>query len=133
MAGTIKRVLLIDDDGDDAEIFADALKELPLLTAFDHFEDSIAALEQLRQQDILQPDIIFLDVNMPVMNGWECLRKIREIAFLQQIPVIIYSTSNIHSKGLTPTAVGAADFMTKPDTFRELKSKLEDLLGRLFQ
>jgi CheY-like chemotaxis protein len=127
-----KRVLLIDDDRDDAEIFRDALKESGLSDGLDYFEDGLKALENLASKST-RPDVIFLDINMPSINGWECLRAIKNLAGLQQIPIVMYSTSNLQSEGLNAQDIGAAAFLTKPDNFRDLKVRLVHLFNELFR
>jgi CheY-like chemotaxis protein len=122
-----KRVLLIDDDTDDAEVFADVLKEIPRDFDFYHFSDGREALTRLQQTGSSHPDIIFLDINMPIVDGWECLRKIKELANLANIPIIMYSTANLVGKDLQPGDVGATAFLTKPDSFGELREKLTRL------
>ena len=126
------KVLLIDDDHDDAEIFADALRGLAIGTVFEYFVDGAKALEKLTHDNGKPPDIIFLDINMPVINGWECLRELKDRASLQQIPIIMYSTWNPEKEGIVSSDIGATAFMTKPNTLRELKATLNGLFERLF-
>ena len=128
-----KRILLIDDDKDDAELFVDALQETGTSADFDHYHNGIEALARLAEADSHRPDVIFLDINMPVVDGWECLRRIKQVALLKNIPIVMYSTSNLQEKGVSPADVGATAFLTKPDSFSELKRKLSELLGMLFQ
>lgn len=122
---------MIDDDQDDAELFAEALKELEATAIFDHFEDGVKALEGLTKNGVVYPDIIFLDINMPLLNGWDCLRELKKVASLARIPIIMFSTANIHNIGVNPSDVGAAAFLTKPDSYKELKKNLGDLLNTL--
>jgi DNA-binding response OmpR family regulator len=127
-----KRVLLIDDDRDDAEIFSDALAEAEITSELDYFDDGAKAMETLLNKATL-PDIIFLDINMPSVSGWECLREIKKLAALQHIPIVMYSTSNLQSEGISAADIGAAAFLTKPDNFRDLKNKLSNLFNDLFK
>ncbi|MES1249255.1 MAG: response regulator [Chitinophaga rupis] len=127
-----KLVLLIDDDREDAEIFAAALTESGIGTSLDYYEDGTAAMERLMGSITEVPDIIFLDINMPSINGWECLREIKKLAGLQSIPIVMYSTFNLQQEGINAKDVGAAAFFTKPDNFRELKDKLTHLFHDLF-
>lgn len=126
-----KHVLLIDDDQEDAEIFSDALTELKLDFVLDHFVDGHKALEQLNENKEAHPNVIFLDINMPAISGWECLRQIKDLAFLNHIPIVMYSTSNLEREGLDAKEMGAAAFLTKPDNFKELKIKLSGLFTEL--
>src|SRR5882757_5388141 len=112
-------VLLIDDDEDDAHFFSEALDQLPLDTAFEYCSSGEQALQKLMHKEFRFPEIIFLDLNMPVVNGWECLREIKKIAGMQQIPIIMYSTADLNKSGFSPVDVGAAAFYQKSNSFRE--------------
>lgn len=127
-----KLVLLIDDDPDDVEIFADALKDLAMATTFHYFCDGVSAIKKLSDHSIGSPDIIFIDINMPMISGWDCLRELKNIAFLQQIPIVLYSTSSPEQEGLAASDVGAAAFLTKPNTMSELKKSLDELFSSIF-
>jgi CheY-like chemotaxis protein len=123
-----KHILLIDDDIDDAEIFSDAIDELALQAEVLHFVDGKQALQTLKENKMPSPDVIFLDINMPQISGWECLRELKNVAHLGKIPVIMYSTSDFAREGVSPADIGAAAFLTKPSDFEELKTKLTSLL-----
>jgi hypothetical protein len=66
-----KHILLIEDDEDDAEIFAEALTQLSFGAILHHYDDGFKALESLEKQQEERPDIIFRDVNMPDIDGWD--------------------------------------------------------------
>ena len=125
-----KFILLIDDDQDDAEIFFDAVKELGSENSVHHFANGINALESLNLQTAPLPDIIFLDINMPLINGWACLRSIKQIAHLRNIPIVMYSTSNLTRETISAMDIGASAFLTKPSGFTDLKSELSSLFRR---
>src|ERR1700754_2246036 len=95
-------IFLIDDDQDDAELFSDALDELKMNATIVHYADGNEGLEKLKKKEIPRPNVIFLDINMPQINGWDCLRGIKDIADLQHIPIVMYSTSNFETEGITP-------------------------------
>src|ERR1700761_4786945 len=84
--------LLVDDDADDAAIFSEALSVAvsPSPTEFHTAENGLKLFEVLSKHT---PDVIFLDINMPKMGGWECLEKLKNSSEYNQIPVIMYSTS----------------------------------------
>lgn len=117
-------ILLVDDDNDDIEIFGEVIqqldKEINLLTA----HNGVEALSFL--QDIT-PDVIFLDINMPLMNGLECLQEIRKRYSSNRFKVIMYSTSKD-----TPTCNNCmllgATYLAKPDSYDVLKSSLQNVL-----
>jgi CheY-like chemotaxis protein len=125
-----KHILLIDDDQDDAELFIEALEEAGLDAVVAHFSDGNEAVNQLRGKAIPIPDIAFLDINMPQINGWDCLRELKLIAHLKKIPIVMYSTSNFDNQDLRPEDVGATAFLTKPDNFEELKIRLSTIISQ---
>jgi len=126
-----RTILLIDDDEDDAQFFADALKELSFGLTMEHCTGGQEAIDKLSYERIKAPDIIFLDLNMPALNGWDSLRAIKKIAGMQQIPIVMYSTANLEQGGLSPEDVGAAAFYQKSNSFNELKNSLAYLLRSL--
>jgi CheY-like chemotaxis protein len=123
-----QNILLADDDEDDCVLFKDALAESFRDIQIDCAKNGNQLMEMLSEDSQL-PDIIFLDVNMPLKNGFECLKEIRDNRRLRQMPVIIFSTS------VLPWAVDVAyelkaDFyVKKPDTFSKLKEVLQKILS----
>jgi CheY-like chemotaxis protein len=83
-----KKFFLIDDDPDELDIFSEALSEVDSACTCTWVDSPFTALERLQTET---PDIIFLDINMPRMDGFECLQEIRKVAKLAHIPVILYS------------------------------------------
>ena len=126
-----KHILLIDDDQDDAELFSDAVEELGMDVVIDHFVDGNEGIAKLRRDAIRRPDIVFLDINMPHINGWDCLRELKTIAQLNKIPIVMYSTSNFDNQGVKPEDVGATAFLTKPSNFEELKQRISSLFSKV--
>ncbi len=120
--------LLIDDDQDDQEIFALAAKKVgtPINCAF--ADDGSDALRKLQQDDTFTPQYIFLDLNMPGINGRQCLTELKKINRLKHTPIIIYSTSSESRDILETKQLGASGFITKPT----LVSALTDQLAQLF-
>lgn len=121
--------LLIDDDQDDHEIFALALEEcgaaMELLSAFDADE----AKAMLRSGVTPRPDYIFLDLNMPRVNGRDLLMELKLWPSLLDIPVIIYSTSSEIIDLLETQKHGAVAFIVKSSSIEELKMALESFFA----
>jgi CheY-like chemotaxis protein len=115
---------LVDDDVDDQEIFAMAVKEVDESIRCYFAEDGVKALEKLNQSDFV-PHCIFIDINMPRMNGMECLEQIKNIRRLQLVPVCMFSTSADPSIVAKTMELGAKDFIVKPANI----SVLTQLLG----
>lgn len=126
----MKNVLLIDDDPDEAMFFSQALSELNL--SIRYVGNGVETMPELLKKDGYIPDVIFLDVNMPMTNGWECLRDLKSLAEFRSIPIVMYSTADIESIGMAASDVGAAAFMRKSPTFSELKARLSGLIHTLF-
>jgi CheY-like chemotaxis protein len=113
--------LLADDDADDASLFQDALMEVDDSIDFQYAKDGQETLELLKDESSTLPDIIFLDLNMPRMDGKECLRNLKMDTELSRIPVIMYTTSS-QAKDIEETMMsGALCFITKPSNMKELK------------
>lgn len=120
------KILLVDDDEDDQEIFLTAVNKInPVLKCSVESEAKVA-LEKLETRDLM-PDVIFLDLNMPVMNGQQFLLEIKKREELKHIPVIIFSTSHHEATKILTKQLGALDFITKPDNFDTLVDVLKPL------
>ncbi|MET3874647.1 MULTISPECIES: response regulator [Chitinophaga] len=119
-------VLLIDDDIDDRMIFGEVLKELAPDIIYHEAINGEDALLKLNN-DIV-PDLIFVDLNMPRVDGKQFLAEIQQQEHLKHIPVVIYSTSSHESDKKETRELGASYFLTKPNSLRELTHILTDLL-----
>lgn len=119
-------VLLIDDDIDDRMIFGEVLKELAPDIIYHEAINGEDALMKLNND--LVPDLIFLDLNMPRVDGKQFLAEIQQQAHLKHIPVVIYSTSSHESDKKETRELGASYFLTKPNSLHELTHILTDLL-----
>jgi CheY-like chemotaxis protein len=120
-------VLLVDDDIDDQEIFLMALETITPAVTCTIAGSGHEALKKLHEAQT-QPDVIFMDLNMPLMSGEQVLKELKQHERLQQIPVIIFSTSANPATIQQTRNMGAHDFITKPNSFNELTS----LLGSIF-
>ena len=105
-----KHILFIDDDEDELKIFTEVLKETGLDYKCTWAKNGQQALSQLLY---LQPDIIFLDIHMPGMDGFECLTAIKGMQKVAEIPVVLYST-DLHAANQTKgKELGAAACISK--------------------
>ena len=112
--------LLVDDDKDDTDLFYDTVKSInPEISCY-NVENGHKALEFFSQENSILPNVIFLDINMPVMNGFECLSHIRTIEKLKDIPVIIYSTASGQNNVERAHELGAQCFYVKPHEFDKI-------------
>ena len=122
-----KKILLVDDDSDDQLFFLDAINELESTLKCDVANNGLEALDYLEKIPP-PPSLIFLDLNMPLMNGYECLAQLKKINQYKEIPVIIFTTSNNPSDKERTIEMGATMFLTKPPDFNVLKNKLHHIL-----
>ena len=123
-----RNLLLIDDDEDDQHIFMTAAAEVSDNVSCVAFYDARKALRKLESGEIT-PDVIFLDLNMPMMNGEQFLTEIKKNENLKKIPVIIFSTSSNQNTIEAVKALGASAFITKPSLYDELVDILKPLLS----
>jgi len=123
------RIFLADDDEDDRTFFEEALNEIPLNTKVSSFSDGVELMAKLLSEKPL-PDMIFLDLNMPLMDGFECLHDIRNESNFQNIPVIIYSTSFYAAEVARLQEMGATRYLKKPSSYNQLKTLLYNCINR---
>lgn len=121
-------LLLVDDDVDETELLTEGIHSVDHTIKCHVTNNGAEALNIL--QTIPAPDLIFVDINMPKMNGWEYLRHLQNHALYKEIPVIIYSTSSYQKDLEYATENGAWGFLTKPDDFEKLKAILHIVLKK---
>ncbi len=122
------KILVIDDDIDDQEIFLTALESVSTSIQCVTSGSGVDALKRLNNDEITT-DIIFLDLNMPIMTGQQFIAEIKKNDRLCNIPVIVLSTSSHQPTIDHAKSLGAAGFITKPDKFSELVRILEEILN----
>lgn len=126
-----QRILLADDDEDDCLLFEDALKEIcPEQSILTTANDGFLLMQLLTHPTPDSPDIIFLDLNMPVKNGFQCLSEIRKNEDLKAIPVVIFSTTAQKEAIDKVYRDGASLYIRKPGSFVKLKNVIERVLSR---
>lgn len=113
-------ILLTDDDEDDRFLFQEALQCVDPTIHCDTAKNGREALSFLGKLHEKLPDVIFLDINMPQLNGWEFLSLIKQNSALSFIPIIMYSTSSHTVHVEKAKDLGAWGFCTKPDAMDEL-------------
>lgn len=121
-------LLFIDDDHEDLSLFAEALRNVSTNANAHIIEDGTIALQKLDNGE-LQPDLIFLDLHMPIMTGIDFLRAVKASPKLKDIPIIVMSTSSDHSTIKEAEQLGAREYITKPNTFKEIESIFSRLLS----
>jgi PleD family two-component response regulator len=114
---------LIDDDPDDQEIFGMALEDMNQQINCTYASDGVEALRKLKDVHF-KPDYIFIDMNMPRMNGNKCLEEIKKIDRIKEVPVFMYSTSADPNSVSETKRLGAIGFIVKPTSILELTKTL---------
>jgi CheY-like chemotaxis protein len=117
----------IDDDADDQEIFGMAVAEIDPLIRCVFADDGLQALGMLQNSPLL-PSCLFIDLNMPRMNGIECLSEIKKNEKLRDIPAYMYSTSSDPKLVEECKRLGAADFIVKPSGLQALTEMLKQII-----
>ena len=125
-----KKILLIDDDIDDQLYFKDAINEISKSLECKIANNGREAIKQINVPP--PPDLIFLDLNMPVMNGYECLSFLKREDLYKNIPVVIFTTSQSVNDIEKSRKMGAELFFTKPSNFNTLCAKLDSILDMDF-
>jgi two-component system, response regulator len=121
------RILMADDDPDDCMLTRDAFAEAHLINDINFVSNGQELLDYLRHQGpyappntASRPNLILLDLNMPVKNGREALQEIKADPELRSIPVIILTTSQAEEEILRAYDLGASSFITKPVLFESM-------------
>ena len=123
-------ILLVDDDVEDQEIFLDAIKEVdPLVHCF-CAADGEDALKLLGTEAIVKPDLVFIDLNMPKLNGKQLLLELKRSDNLKDIPVIMYSTFFGKKDIEEITELGAVHYLLKATRFNDLCNALRHILSK---
>ena len=122
---SFKSVFLIDDDTDDQESFVQALDRIDCVTLYGIANNGVEAIEHLERSTVL-PYVMFMDINMPLMNGFECLTRLRTDNRFKDIPVVILSTSSDQTE--KAHRLGATAFIKKPADETKLQLQLEQLM-----
>jgi CheY-like chemotaxis protein len=120
-------ILAVDDDPEDFEFFFDAVRKIDqsiIVLKATNGEEALALLEE----HVLMPDYIFLDINMPLMDGHTCLQQIKKSERLRNIPVVMYSTTN-NATEIEKFKLLGAKFLVKSHQFNKLVSSLSLILG----
>jgi len=124
-------VLLVEDSEDDAYLFNWRFEQSEVSCAVEHVLDGSAAIDFLRNKSAegcgQLPHLIFLDLKMPVMNGFELLSWLREHTVFSQIPVIVLSGSDQQRDKERSFQLGAADYLVKPVKVADIQRLLADV------
>ncbi len=123
-------IFYVDDDQEDCEFFCEALKEIDPKIRYATASNGQEALQSLSKANEL-PNYIFLDINMPLMNGKACLVELKKNERFKHIPVVMYSTTSHTTEIKECYSLGAFDFLIKPNDFQKLCTDLISIFAQL--
>jgi CheY-like chemotaxis protein len=130
-------ILLAEDDQDDRDFFDKALKEIPISTHLTTVNEGEQLMNYLYKNSEQLPDVLFLDLNMPRKNGFECLCEIKEHEKLKDLLVVMFSTSYPRDSQYEEDMInrllkiGAYDFIRKSDNLAQLKELIHQVIKRV--
>jgi len=122
-------VLLVDDDDDDQFIFISALSGINLKIDYRVVSNGPDAIEMFLTDSSFNPDYIFLDMNMPMMDGRRCIKEIRKLEKKKNTPVIIHSTTNLSEEAAALLDTGASFYFQKPNSIHKFTEILRQILS----
>ena len=121
-------VLLVDDDGDDFLFFKKALDNQVFNTNLNRVANGNKLTDLLNDENMPIPDIVFLDVNMPGKNGYDCVIEMKESKRLDKIPIVMYSTCYQEFVADVLYNMGANFYIKKPVEFQDIKNVIQKAL-----
>jgi PleD family two-component response regulator len=128
-----KKVILVDDDTDDCMLFEDAMNDIGMVSKLEIAHDGEMLFKMLSSRSESSPDLIFLDLNMPGMNGYECISKLRNSENLKSIPIVVFTATKQVEMIDWVFFNGADLFVIKPNTYINLKETIRNVINMDFQ
>lgn len=122
----IRTILLIDDDRDDCMLFKEALQEVDASIHLVFLNTAEAIPQTVSEVD---PDLIFLDINMPRVNGFESLKMLYDSVTQFRMPIVMYSNSDNPKEINIAYALGATLYLKKPSGYVKLIESIKGILG----
>jgi CheY-like chemotaxis protein len=124
-------ILMVEDNAGDVRLTVEALKDSKIENRLEFVGDGLGALAYLRREgqyaDVGRPDVIFLDLNLPRMDGHALLAELRSDPELCRIPVVVLTASHEEHDVLRATELDAAGYITKPVDFSQLMALVEEI------
>ena len=128
-----KSILVVDDDADDRDLIAEALREIDQTISCCFAKDGFEALDILSKPENGLPDFIFSDLNMPRLSGNQFLALVKKSERLRKIPVILFSTSIFKIEADEAKKLGATLFLRKPSSFTDLVNSLRNIIANTWK
>ncbi|MUH35573.1 response regulator [Zobellia amurskyensis] len=128
MSTKLLNIALADDDEDDRMLFSEAIEDISIRTKLSLFNHGQELMDYLNLPNVILPNLIFLDLNMPIKNGMQCLKEIRQNPDLKDLCIAIYSTSSSERDIEETFLNGANIYLNKPNNFGKLQDSVERIL-----
>jgi CheY-like chemotaxis protein len=129
-------ILLVEDDPDDIRIILKSLETSPVpvcITTVENGVDALAELDRLAAAGLSSPDLILLDLNLPVMGGTEFLARLRAHSLFSAIPVCVFTTADDPVTIRSAYAAGANAVVTKADSLAGMSEVLHTIVEFWFK
>jgi CheY-like chemotaxis protein len=124
-------IVIVENDEDERFFMSEEMRTSGKFEIIGQYSNGDTLLEWLEGHPQSLPDMILSDLNMPGKNGYDILRAVNSNAAFSNIPVIITSTSPMNSIREKCLAMGATDYLVKPDIFIDYSGYVNDLYQRL--
>ena len=121
-------IFIIDDDSEDQELLMEAFCELNISIKFSTAVNGREGINKLTDGSVQKPDLIIVDLNMPMINGKQFLAEIKNNPLFKELTVIICSTSANDKDIKESLVLGAAQYFQKPSSYDTLKKELASIL-----
>jgi CheY-like chemotaxis protein len=126
-----KNIIFVDDDEDDRMVFSAVIHETYTNILYNDFKSAEEVISYLDCDFIMPPDLIFLDLNMPLKDGFFVLRALKKKERLKNIPVVIFSTSKNPSDIEKSKKLGAVGYAVKPSDIGTLMQVIQTAADKI--
>ncbi len=132
-------IVVADDDSDDHFFLEEAMRasniQSNLISVYNGSEllDLLHTRGSYATAPSIKPDLVLLDLNMPVLDGFTALKQIKKNSHLKDIPVYIFTTSRRDADRKACEQLGADDFFSKPSEFGLLQQMVKDIMSKAFK
>lgn len=117
----MERVILVaDDDLDDQEMISDSFRDIDANCKVELVSDGQQAIDRIQNAALPRPCLVVLDLNMPVLDGMETLSRIRSTNNFDDVPIVVFTTSNSKESRKQSLNLGALDYIVKPNDYHGL-------------
>ena len=128
----VKSIMMAEDDKEDVDIFKEILNDLTCNANLEVAANGIELMKMLEETEVL-PELIFLDLNMPLKNGMVCLQEIKANQRWKDVKVIILSTSSHQDQIKAAYDKGADFYMVKLSNYIDFKNAIASCLQKKWQ